>query len=297
MTALLVTVAFHITYHKISNYKAKQDTITSPQVPSTTAPASTENGPVKSSPSEDQQLTVSKPISGKNGTIFRFIPGGRFTLKSNSKQQSGEPLQVEDFYVSETPVTNQQYVDFLNEFLPQIRMEEGQIFYKDKLLLKLGKVIRGYKPIVFVSEEGKFEVKEAMHASCPLINVTGYGAAVYAKHYGMQLPTDTQWLYVVQKDMQAKHSDTAQLQLPIPTPVMLYQPNNYGIRALNANIGEWGLRSHYEDEKNSDFEYVVLGGPQAGSSSINESVSVIRSSPKKTYADVGFRTVSRTKPE
>jgi serine/threonine protein kinase len=303
MIALLLTVGIHLTYHEISTYRAKQNTVTSSQVPTTTPPASTEKGPVRSSPS-DEQLTVSKPISGKNGTIFRFIPGGTITLKQNSPPQSGETIQVEDYYMSETPVTNQQYVDFLNEFLTHIRVEEGQVFYKDKLLLKLGKVIRGYKPIVFVSEEGKFEVKEAMHASCPLINVTGYGAAVYAKHYGMELPTDTQWLYILQKDMQAKHSEegrgatnTTQLQLPIPTPVMLYPPNNYGIRALNENIGEWGLRSHHEDEENSEIEYVVLGGPKAGSGMMNGGVSVIRSSPKKTYADVGFRTVSRTKPE
>jgi formylglycine-generating enzyme required for sulfatase activity len=163
---------------------------------------------------------------------------------------------------------------------------------------------KGIQPIVFVSEEGKFEVKEAMHASCPLINVTGYRAAVYAKHYGMKLPTDTQWLYVLQKDVQAKHSEevrgatnTTQLQLPIPTPVMLYPPNSYGIRALNGNIGEWGLRSHHEDEENSDTEYVVLGASKSASGMMDGGVLVIRSSPKKTYADVGFRTVSRTKPE
>jgi serine/threonine protein kinase len=303
MIALLLTIGIHLTYHKIATYRAKQNTVTSSQVPTTTPPASTDKGPVKSSLS-DEQLTVSKPISGKNGTIFRFIPGGTMMLKQNSPPQSGEAIQVEDFYMSETPVTNQQYVDFLNEFLPQIRLEEGHVFYKDKLLLKLGKVIRGYKPIVFVSEEGKFEVKEAMHASCPLINVTGYGAEVYAKHYGMELPTDTQWLYILQKDMQAKHSeegrgamDTSQLQLPIPTPVMLYQPNNYGIRALNENIGEWGLRLNYENANNSNIEYVVLGGLHAGPGSKDRNPSVISSSPKKTYADVGFRTVSRTKPE
>jgi len=303
MLALLLTIGVHLTYHEITKYKTKHKTTISTQVPTTTPPASTEKVPVQSSPS-DEQLMVSKSINGENGTIFRFIPGGSITLKQNSPPQSGEAIQVEDFYMSETPVTNQQYVDFLNELLPQIRLEEGHVVYKDKLLLKLGKVIRGYKPIVFVSEEGKFEVKEAMHASCPLINVTGYGAAVYAKHYGMELPTDTQWLYILQKDMQAKPSEegrratnTTQLQLPIPTPVMLYPPNSYGIRALNENIGEWGLRSHFEDEKNNNVEYVVLGGPQAGTASMNGNVSVIRSSPKKTYADVGFRTVSRTKPE
>ena len=302
MIALLLTIGGHIAYHKIYKYKAQQNTTTFTQAFSTAPPASTKNGPVKSSGSDGEQLTLSNPISGQNGTVFRFMPGGTITLEQNSPAQSGEAIQVEDFYMSETPVTNQQYIDFLNEFLPHIRVEEGHVLYKDKLLLKLGKVIRGYKPIVY--EEGRFQVKEAMHASCPVINVTGYGAAVYAKRYGMELPTNTQWLYVLQKDMQAKHSeegqgamDTTQLQLLIPTPVMLYQPNSYGIRGFNENIGEWGLRSHYDDHKNKDIEYLILGGPQPGSGNTNGNPSVIRSSPKKTYADVGFRTVSRIKPE
>jgi hypothetical protein len=82
-----------------------------------------------------------------------------------------------------------------------------------------------------------------------------------------------------------------QLQLPIPTPVMFYQPNAYGIRALNQNIGEWGLRSKNEGSKLENNEYVVLGRLKSISETNNTNPTIIRRAPRKSYADVGFRTV------
>jgi formylglycine-generating enzyme required for sulfatase activity len=200
--------------------------------------------------------------------------------------------------MSETPVTNQQYVDFLNQVLPNIEVEDGQVLHNEKAWLRLGEVIRGYKPIVY--REGRFHIKDAMHAACPVIRVTGYGAAAYAEHYGMSLPTDAEWLHVLMKGTKAERTKdnipatgTGQLQLPIPTPVMFYEPNAYGIRALNQNIGEWGLRSENEGSNLENNEYVVLGRLKSISETNNTNPAIIRRAPRKSFADVGFRTVKK----
>ncbi|NIQ91219.1 MAG: formylglycine-generating enzyme family protein [Deltaproteobacteria bacterium] len=242
-----------------------------------------------------------KKIEGENSTSFRMIPGGKITLVKKSQEGVRETLNLEPFYLSETPVTNQQYVDFLNQALSSIRLENGHVIHEDKTWLRLGEVIRGYKPIVF--REGQFHIKEAMHAACPVIRVTGYGARAYADHFGMQLATDAQWLLAVMHsttDAEIQQSPssvgTERLQLPIPSPVMLYKPNKYGIRGLNRNFGEWGLSGKDEEQKEEEGEYVVLGGLKDYSQTNVLNPSVIWRNPEKSYADVGFRTVLPEKP-
>ncbi len=302
MGAIVVSlaVALSIAYHAVSPHQTNQTVVplsqTSPSVSATNVNSTTE-----SSVSDSQPISLPQRTEGENSTIFRSIPGGTVALAPNLEEQSGRIVEVKSFYMSETPVTNQQYVDFLNQVLPNIKVEDGHVQHNEKTWLRLGEVIRGYKPIVY--RKGRFHVKEAMHAACPVIRVTGYGATAYAEHYGMRLPTDAEWLYVQMKGTKAKSTkgsipatELGQLQLTIPTPVMFYEANAYGIRALNQNIGEWGLRSKNEGSKLENSEYVVLGRLKSILETNNTNPTIIRRAPRKSYADVGFRTVMSTTP-
>jgi len=295
--SLSLIVALSIAYQTISDHKPDQTVMFLPQVaPGVSAP--TEKNVLKPSAPERQQISLSKKLEGENSTIFRLVPGGTVALAQNVQEQSGKILEVKSFYMSETPVTNQQYVNFLNQVLSNIKVEDGHVLRGENVWLRLGEVMRGYKPIVY--REGQFHVKEAMHAACPVIRVTGYGAIAYAKHYEMRLPADFEWLYVLMKGTKTERTKdnipatgVRELQLPIPTPVMFYEPNAYGIRGLNQNIGEWGLRPHNEDSKQKNNEYVLLGGLQDSSEINNTNPTIIRRAPRKSYADVGFRTVKK----
>lgn len=231
------------------------------------------------SPSENKSAKVSSPGAGipvlnwTDDMVLHKVPQGRLISGKESRQ-------VQSFYMDETQVTNHQYVNFLNEVLPGIRVEKGVVRGDGEIWLLLGEVKEGYEPIVFENE--RFRVNGVHHAACAVLRVTAYGAAAYADYYGKRLPTEAEWLYTVQSGGVAGGS------LPIPSPVILYAADQYGIRGLNSNIGEWAMRANKESaEQTNPGEYVVLKGPGDKTSK----VSVIRRYPWEAFAEVSFRTV------
>ena len=81
--------------------------------------------------------------------------------------------------MDETRVTNHQYVDFLNQVIKKVQVEENVVKSDGKIWLILGQVLEGYEPIVY--RNGRFHVNQPAHASCRVVRVTAYGATAYAK--------------------------------------------------------------------------------------------------------------------
>ena len=81
------------------------------------------------------------------------------------------------------------------------------------------------------------------------------------------------------KDVTGFESWNAQL-----FPVINYPPNRYGIRGLNRNIKEWGLRVFRATSRDKirEAEFVVLP-------------STIQRYPWEGFGDVGFRCVREVK--
>ncbi len=80
--------------------------------------------------------------------------------------------------------------------------------------------------------------------------------------------------------------------LPIPYPVMLSGQNALGIRGLNENIGEWGIKIRTDGsskEKTQEVEYVVLGGALKNPERRQGAASVVQRQPWESFAEVGFR--------
>ena len=154
---------------------------------------------------------------------------------------------------------------------------------------------------------GEFKVNNIAYASFPVLRVTAYGAASYARFYNRRLPTYTEWLHALgngdvqieetanegadgQQDMEMESmhgkmhiqitGDIAKSPGPKITSVINYQQNKYGIRGLNQNIREWGLllsRATSRD-KIRDADFVVLP-------------STIQRHPWEGFEEVGFRCV------
>jgi formylglycine-generating enzyme required for sulfatase activity len=71
-------------------------------------------------------------------------------------------VKVNAFYLEETEVTNHQYVEFLNQVLQRVRVEDGVVKRDGHVWLLLGEVTKAYEPIVF--KEGRFFVNMSF---CP----------------------------------------------------------------------------------------------------------------------------------
>lgn len=216
--------------------------------------------------------------------IMRLIPEGRIDVPQTRGATEVKQISVNSFYLDETPVTNHQYVDFLNKNLSVIEVENGIVRGNDEIWLLLGEVKEVYEPIIF--KDGNFIVNGVHHAACAVLRVTGHGASAYAGFHGKRLLTEAEWMHAV------INGNTVPTNLPVPSPVLLYQANEYGIRALNSNIGEWGLRiDDAATGESSDTMYVVLGGMPGGPSLQNEAAPGLHRYPWEAFAEVGFRTV------
>jgi serine/threonine-protein kinase len=196
---------------------------------------------------------------------------------------------VDDFYMDEDLVTNHQYVEFLNEVLSRIKVENGVVRGDGEIWMLMGEITKGYEPIIY--RDGKFQIQSAGHSACPVLRVTGYGALAYTSFYGKRLLTELEWLYAAQegKSTAIEAAETAAV-LPIPSPVILYRPNAFGIRGLNGNVGEWGSRDAAiaSDSKTQD-PFVILGGPMGRSDEENALPSVVQRYRWEAFKDVGFR--------
>lgn len=231
--------------------------------------------------------TEHPPLRWKDEMMLRYVPGGEVSLPKESSQQAiGRSVEVKPFYMDETPVTNHQYVDFLNKVLAKITVTKGVVRGNGQIWLLLGDVIKGYRPIAYQSD--KFVIIDAKHAGCAVLRVTALGAAAYAAFYGERLPTEAEWLHAV-----SLGGATPQ-HLPTPSPVMLYKKDQLGIRGLNSNIAEWTAHegaSVARKTSRQQPEYYVMGGSLGHSrygSGINPGVRRYR---WEGFSYVGFRCV------
>ncbi len=268
-------------------------------------------------------------IMGQDHATLHLIRAGEISLPKKVAPDDGKPLRVNSFYMDETPVTNYEYVEFLNKNISRIKVEGGVVQGDGQIWLLLGEVMEGYEPIIF--KDGAFYVHNPEHAACPVLRVTGYGASAYAQFFGKRLPTEEEWLFAVEKgskelgesrDAAERSSEVSantqhgmmhtqtqsqapsslpvpKASLPVPYPVMLSERNALGIRGLNENIGEWGIKIRTDGaskEKTEEVEYVVLGGALKNPEHRQGAASAVQRQPWESFAKVGFRcAVSVTK--
>jgi serine/threonine-protein kinase len=265
-------------------------------------------------PGNSSKVLESPPIiSNEVKKAYRNEPSPIEIIRSNTPKQSisssqpGRSVKVNPFYLDETLVTNHQYVEFLNHNLSRIRVERGVVRAEDEIWLLLGEVTEDYEPIVF--QNGGFKVSKIAYASLPALRVTAYGASEYARYYNKRLPTYTEWLHALgngglqfeetsgeggnapeQAHTQSMHDQMhSQAKSDVSGPkspdtklssVINEQPNKFGIRGLNKNIKEWGLRVSDATSRDNlrEAEFVVLP-------------STIQRYPWEGFGGVGFRCV------
>jgi eukaryotic-like serine/threonine-protein kinase len=215
-----------------------------------------------------QSSESAQTIRAKEKSILHYIPSTELELADKNLLGQAN-ITVKPFYLSETPVTNQQYISFLNENMNRVKVVDSDVYFDDLLVLKISERIRNYKPITF--EGGRFTIKDPMHSACAVLVVTGMGAEAYAKYYNLRLPFAQEWVSV---KITSKHNSAVLRQ---PIPVINYEQDQNGLRGID-HVAEWG--------KIDENEFGIFGH---SASSMLEKSYVLKMDPSKSYPDTSFR--------
>lgn len=101
---------------------------------------------------------------------------------------SGE-VKVDDFFLDEYPVTNEEYIEFLNENPKWRKSNVVTLFAED----------------VYLSQfEDDLNLKEGILKDAPVTFVSWFAAKEYCKCQGKRLPTIDEWEYVAMADEKSK---------------------------------------------------------------------------------------------
>ena len=278
--ALAVVSVAAMTFWHVYGKPEKLDTrIESPPLTSTNLPASEQPKILPTAPAQT--------ILTEDGATLHFITGGEVSLPESLAHGTARVQKVDSFYMDEAPVTNHQFVHFLNQNLSALTVAKGVVRQDDEIWLLIGEIFEGYTPIVF--RNGKFDVSQASYASFPVLRVTGYGAAAYARFYGRRLPTLEEFDYAFGRnekpeqttqvdrgtadsiDMEKMHGTMIQgqeekgeltSQNPVNrlSPVSNYPANEYGLRNMGNEFSEWSLHNITSGSEKlpADFDYVLM---------------------------------------
>jgi len=138
-------------------------------------------------------------------------------------------------------VTNAQYAAFLTARGGSNECGDGRCVHDTSKYLQL-------------SRSGDRWTANSGYANHPVVMVTAYGADEFAKHYDLELPTETQWQYACEEgdrgrtwagtDTEAELATYANLNGAADghaglAPVGKLKPNGWGLHDLSGNVWEW----------------------------------------------------------
>lgn len=168
-------------------------------------------------------------------TEMVIIPGGSYSRGSSEGSRDEMPrhqIHLSSFALDIHPVTNEQFVRFL-----QVMGGEKDQNNNDIIRLRDARIKRC---------AGKLTI-ESGYAKHPVVGVTWYGAAAYAKWIGKRLPTEAEWeaaasggrehfLFPTGLDIERAQANFFSSDT---TPVMSYPPNSFGLYDMAGNIYDW----------------------------------------------------------
>lgn len=162
------------------------------------------------------------------------IKEGTFYRGSNEGARDEMPrhnITLSNFALDIHPITNEQFVLFLQSMGGEKDRNNNDIIrLKDSRIKK---------------SAGKFVI-ESGYSKHPVVGVTWYGAAAYAKWVGKRLPTEAEWEVAAKGGSEDLYPfgnnidhTKANFFSSDTTAVMSYPPNKYGLYDIAGNVYEW----------------------------------------------------------
>ncbi|MBS2038859.1 formylglycine-generating enzyme family protein [bacterium] len=179
------------------------------------------------------------------------IPAGSYRAPYNlapaqKRNRQIVPARISRFWLQRYPVTNQQYLEFLQHH-PEWRRSRIKRIFADEGYLNYWTGDLSYPPKL---------------AHSPVVCVSWFAARAYCRAQGQRLPTQQEWEFAAQPG-----SDRLRQQIlewyGRPTPTWLpavegSRPNAYGACALHGLVWEWV----------EDFNSLLLTGESRGDSGL-----------------------------
>jgi formylglycine-generating enzyme required for sulfatase activity len=168
-------------------------------------------------------------------TSMVMIIEGEYMRGSNIGARDEKPrhkVQVKSFAIDIHPVTNEQFIRFL-----QVMGGEKDSNNNDIILLKESRINR---------VGGKLSI-ETGYTKHPVVGVSWYGAVAYAKWTGKRLPTEVEWEIAATSGKEINiypcgaeiERTRANFFSSDTTPVMSYPANEMGLYDVAGNVYEW----------------------------------------------------------
>lgn len=161
------------------------------------------------------------------------VPGGSFLRGSNEGSRDEMPrhtIQIDSFAIDIHPVTNEEFIKFL-EFNGGEKDENH-----DLIRLKNSRLSRA---------AGKLHI-ETGYGKHPVVGVSWYGALAYAKWVGKRLPTEAEWEIAALGGQigpyptgESIEKNQANFFSSDTTAVMSYPANGFGLYDMVGNVYEW----------------------------------------------------------
>ena len=227
MFALLVTLMFVLLAERVApELKAQQTSV----------------------PTQKPTAILEKEKTGRDGARMVLIPAGEFQMGSGDGYGDESPVHtvyLDAFYIDTYEVTNTQYADFLNEYKNT-----------DPNIHTLLDISSDY---CMIEKVGDIFSPESGYEYHPVVMVSWYGAAAYAKFYSKRLPTEAEWEKAARGGLVGKqypwgdnisHEDANYGGVggrKETSPVGSFPPNGYGLYDMGGNVGEWCVDWHGKD--------------------------------------------------
>jgi len=168
-------------------------------------------------------------------TEMVVIQGGTFMRGSKSGGRDEMPrhaVNLSSFAIDVHPVTNEQFVRFLEALGGEKDHQNNDI-----IRLRESRIKRSGGKLMIESGYNKH----------PVVGITWYGAAAYARWVGKRLPSEAEWeiaslgghedyIYPTGKNIERTQANFFSADT---TPVMSYPSNDYGIYDMSGNVYEW----------------------------------------------------------
>lgn len=191
-----------------------------------------------------------KTVKLKDGSELIYIQGGEFQMGSTDRwyAQPIHKVRLKHFYIGKYEVTNAQYKKFC-----------------DATKRKYPENPKGYDNYFL----GKPDY--------PVVNVSWYAAAAYAKWAGGRLPTEAEWEYAARGGTttfyywgdEMSHDYLNYMGVggtdkwEKASPVGSFPPNPFGLYDMLGNVWEW-VADRYEEDYYSRSPVDNPKGPQKG---------------------------------
>jgi len=169
---------------------------------------------------------LSEMVVIKGGVFYRGSTDG------NRDEMPHHKVSLKSFAMDIHPITNEQFIRFLESM-----GGEKDVNNKNLIKLKESRILR---------RSGNLSI-ETGYAKHPIVGITWYGAAAYAKWIGKRLPTEAEWEVVARGNDEANifssgddiEKNQANFFSSDTTVVKSYAPNSYGFYDMAGNVYEW----------------------------------------------------------